>query len=163
MLDTETVVTLLDYNKDSGVYKWKKDRTGGTKRGDIAGSVKGDGYIYIRVMGKFYAAHRLAFLIVNGSLPPTGMVVDHINGDKLDNSFNNLRIVTQSINQQNRRAACKLSKTGLLGVKPLANGKFQARITVNGKRMHIGDFPCAESAHQAYIEAKRKLHKGCTI
>jgi len=48
-------------------------------------------------------AHRAAWMIVHGDIPP-GMVIDHINGDGLDNRMCNLRLVTKTVNQQNRRS-----------------------------------------------------------
>jgi hypothetical protein len=56
---------------------------------------------------KLIFAHRLAFLYMDGALPPADKCVDHINGNPKDNRWDNLRIVTQFVNQQNRHKARK--------------------------------------------------------
>jgi hypothetical protein len=88
--------------------------------------------------------------------------VDHKNGVRNDNRWCNLRDVTRSVNSQNQRHAPAGSKTGLFGVQVDRN-KFRARIIVTGTRHGLGSFESAEEAHQAYIDAKRSLHAGCTL
>jgi hypothetical protein len=92
---------------------------------------------------------------------PNG-VVDHINGDTSDNQWSNLRDVTHSVNCQNQRRAKRSNASGLLGVS-FFDGKPRASISVDGRPIHLGTFDTPEAAHQAYVEAKRKLHAGCTI
>lgn len=77
-----------------------------------------------------------------------GEVVDHINGDTLDNRQMNLRVTSQSENMRNvssRRA----SASGFLGVYP-RNGRFIARIKIDGRHEFIGTFDTAEQAAEAY-------------
>ncbi len=66
------------------------------------------------------------------------------------------------LNCENLRKARKDSRTGLLGAS-WAGYSFVATIQVRGKKKHLGSFATAEEAHAAYLEAKRKLHEGCTI
>ncbi len=90
-------------------------------------------------------------------------MVDHKDGNPLNNRWANLRLADESLNGQNQRRAHRDSKTGLLGVFPKRD-KFAAQITTpDGRRHTLGSFKTAEAAHAAYIEAKRKLHEGCTI
>lgn len=90
--------------------------------------------------------------------PKGDMVVDHINGDGLDNRRENLRIASHSQNQWNRRNA-RNNKTGYKGVSiDKRSGKFRAGISVGGKHIHLGLFSTAEEAAQAYAEASRKYH-----
>lgn len=99
-------------------------------------------------------------MLVHGSWP-RGQV-DHINGIKDDNRLCNLRDVSININNQNKRLPFANSHTGVLGVGML-NGKYRARIRVNGKRKHLGDFETIEDASNAYVNAKRLLHAGNTL
>lgn len=124
------------------------------------GNKQANGYVYIKIDGKSYMAHRLAWLDVNGEWPE--VFVDHINGDRSDNRLINLRAATRELNAQNQRVAQKHNKLGILGVSPYGE-KYYACIRVNGKTKYLGLHETPEVAHQAYLEAKRKYHEGCMI
>lgn len=95
--------------------------------------------------------HRLVLQPVDGEL------VDHINGDTLDNRRANLRTATPGQNMQSKRPS-SLSQTGLKGVGwHKARGKFHARIQLQGMRYHLGYFASAEQAALAYDAAARLL------
>lgn len=81
--------------------------------------------------------------------------VDHINGDRLDNRKQNLRIVSRSENLLNRRVPSSISTTGYIGVERHRD-KFAARIRIKGKRIFIGNFNTAEEASEAYQKYKIK-------
>jgi len=83
--------------------------------------------------------------------------IDHIDGNKSNNRFRNLRDVTRSANNQNRRRPDRGNKSGFLGVK-CHRKSFVARIRIDGKQIHLGVFSTAIDAHRAYIKAKRNLH-----
>lgn len=83
----------------------------------------------------------------------TGDMVDHINGDTLDNRRSNLRLVTASQNQANARFFKENTKTKVKGINLRPTGRFRARIQVNKKRIALGDFTSLEAAVNAYREA----------
>jgi len=88
---------------------------------------------------------------------PRGMSVDHINGNKLDNRKENLRVCTHAENSRNSLRPRSNNKSGLRGVswsKPLK--KWIAQITFEGEKMKIGYFSDKTSAHLAYQEASKK-------
>jgi hypothetical protein len=89
----------LDYNEDTGVFVWKKRVSYRINVGKVAGSLGQNGYLYIRVKGTSYLAHRLAWFYVYGVWPKHS--IDHINGKTTDNSINNLRDVTHQDNHRN--------------------------------------------------------------
>ena len=153
---------LLHYNPDTGVFTWRFGRPKAAA-GAVAGCTKPDGYIVIGVDGFLYRAHRLAWLYMMGAWPSN--YVDHINGTPSDNKWANLRDVRQETNLQNQRRATGKNKTsGLLGVcfhKRM--NKWHAQIKVSGKQHTVGYFESPEEAGEAYLEAKRQLHPGCTI
>jgi hypothetical protein len=128
--------------------------------GRSCGAVRPDGYIEVGVLGGNYTAHRLAWLWMTGDWP-TGHI-DHINGNRTDNRWSNLRITDHAGNAQNRSRPNRNNKVGLLGVCPEGATRFGAKIRVNGVRIWLGAFDTPEEAHGAYIKAKRDLHKGCT-
>ena len=115
----------------------------------------------IRVDGKTYQAHRLAWFYMTGAFPEK--FIDHINGVRNDNAFANLRQVDNAGNMQNTRQAHRNNLTcGLLGVSKTRTG-WRAMISVGGKNIYIGRYDTPENAHQAYLERKRVLHPTCTI
>jgi len=68
--------------------------------------------------------------------PPTGLVVDHIDGNRLNNTRANLRVITQQQNLMNRRVF-KNNSTGFKGVT-FQHGKWHARIEKDGQAIHLG-------------------------
>lgn len=94
------------------------------------------------------AVHRLVLKAFRPLKDYDHTVADHINGDKLDNYLGNLRWVSQRQNNQNTRKH-RAGKT--LGVIQRASGRWQARITVEGKRHSLGTFDSEKEAHVAYL------------
>ena len=154
----------LDYNPETGEFRWKiAVGNNKVKAGSLAGNVnKPTGRLQIGFQGKLYLAHRLAWLMTYSVIPK--QVIDHIDGNPLNNRISNLRDVSRSVNGQNRRNAQFGNKTGFLGVSfHKQSGKFQAQIQLNGRVKYLGLFPTAELARAAYLAAKREIHEGCTI
>ena len=79
-----------------------------------------------------------------------GQIVDHVNGDRLDNRRENLRFTTRSKNMMNRQK-------GVRGVHLRPDGKWHARIGFNMKRLHLGVFKTRERAEAAYVEKAKEL------
>jgi hypothetical protein len=160
MLTQERLRQKLRYDPDTGEFHWLTPRVGVRSATGLAGSIDEDGYVRIKLDSRSERAHRLAFLYMTGK-PPKGSV-DHINGTKSDNRWSNLRDVPHEVNAQNLRGPKSTSTTGLLGVRQYGS-RFQAQISINARMRHIGYFATAEEAHAAYLEAKRKHHKGNTL
>jgi hypothetical protein len=151
---------LLAYEPDTGVLRWLVNRTR-VSVGTIAGCRNSRGYIGIRVLGREYKAHRLAWLLTHGQWPQGD--IDHINGIVGDNRIANLRDVPRAENLQNQRRAHRDSRSGILGVYLMADGRYISRITKNYKRHELGIFQTAVEASAAYLKAKSELHAGCQI
>jgi hypothetical protein len=86
--------------------------------------------------------------------PPRGLVVDHINGNRLDNRRENLRIVTQRQNALNRR---HLAKNPLTCVKQRQSGWWWVEYQRERQRFSVGPFSTAEKASAAYREISLRL------
>lgn len=157
MLTQEELKRILHYDPGTGAFTWLITPSTRKYKGDKAGTPH-EGYNRIYYKRHPYYAHRLAFLYMTGKLPIAD--VDHINGDRGDDSWINLREATRSLNASNRKSAYKNSESGLLGVSPLHGGSkpWRATILVEGKKLHLGCFDSKEEAHAYYLEAKRRLH-----
>jgi hypothetical protein len=147
----------LIYNKDTGIFYWNKIKSYKVKKGDIAGQVdKRTGHKNIRICGKLYASHRLAWLYEYGHFPE--QVIDHINGVSGDNRISNLRDVSHLVNSQNTIKPKPYNKSsGLCGVS-FDKNKFVSRIRINGKKVSIGRFDKKEDAYNSYVKYKRMYH-----
>ncbi len=160
ILTQDRLRELLHYDPDTGVFTNRVKRSRKTIAGAVAGCLS-RGRVVIRLDGRLHLAHRLAWLYVHGRWP--SMDVDHIDGNAQNNRLHNLRDVPHQVNIQNQRRARADNTVGLLGVSK-RGGKFLAQIAdKDGGRPRIGAFATPEEAHAAYLEAKRRLHEGCTI
>ena len=160
MLCQKRLKELLDYSPATGDFAWRVSNSNRRKIGSKAGCAKSDGYIVIRLDNQLYRTARLAWLYMTGMWPINK--IDHINTNRSDNRWVNLRLATNEINSQNLRKAQKNNSTGFLGVSPSEWG-FRAQIKRGPGTKYLGTFETPEEAHSVYLEAKRRLHEGCTI
>lgn len=132
------------YDAETGLFRF----IDGAKRGKIVGrSDGGKGYWRISIGGIHYAAHRLAWLCVNGFWPE--FQIDHVNGIKSDNRIANLREASNSQNTMNQGLRVDNS-TGHKGVfEDKRTGRFRARITIDGKSKNLGFYSTIELAAEA--------------
>ena len=151
----------LAYDAETGHLTWRLPPRRGVPSGSIAGCKHNQGYLTIGIGGKRFFCHRVAWFIAHGAWPTA--VIDHINGDRVDNRIENLRDVPQRTNCENLRRAKSKNKLGVLGVAQAGKNCFAARIVVSGQFHHLGCFGTKEDAGAAYLAAKRKLHAGCSI
>lgn len=153
----------LSYDPGTGVFIWIKVYRNKTRLlGKEAGGVDCEGYRIIKISGRSYRAHQLAWLYVHGRYP--AVILDHRDGARDNNAITNLREVTFSGNSQNQRHAHTDSAHGLIGVDLNKKKKrFRARIMIAGKRKTLGGFATLEAAHEAYLQAKRQMHATCSI
>lgn len=145
---------LLDYDPYTGSFTWIVN-AGPVSAGQAAGCRDRTGYIRIAVDGQRFAAHRLAFLFMTGELPTQH--IDHINGARADNRWENLREVTRTENNRNK---CNRSDntSGHPGITWLPrNKKWRARINTGAQRISLGLFSSLDQAIAARKEAEAKL------
>lgn len=112
MISQERLKELFTYAPETGVFV-RNINVGNRKVGEVAGTVdKKTGYRVIQIDGKFYKAHRLAFLYMGKDIPN---FVDHINGQQDDNRWENIRPATIVQNNQNAKSR-KDNSSGVKGV-----------------------------------------------
>lgn len=140
------------YDPETGVFVWREAHGlfGQYCAGQRIGYVGPTGYVMISItrnrIRKRYRAHQLAWLYMTGEWP--SQIIDHINGDKTDNRFANLRLANKAQNAMNMR------KVGKRGVYQISNGRWRA---VLAKR-HIGYFDTLAEAQAAFDAAAKRVH-----
>ena len=136
----------INYNPDTGAFVWCKENSFHKRlTGRSAGTVR-NGYLVIKLSNAQYLAHRIAWFLMTGEQPN---IIDHINGDSLDNRFCNIRNVDCSANAKNHGK--KINGSGLpCGVRKLPSGKFQARLICDKKLISLGTFNTVQEADKAY-------------
>lgn len=157
MLTQERLKELLHYDPETGAWTWLISLRGPIRAGMQAGTVAHNGYLAIKIAGRVYGAHRLAFLYMLGRYPVG--VVDHANRIRHDNAWHNLRECSQSENLAN---AVPHSQSGApyKGISfDKRRGKWVASISAHKKRKHLGQFDTPEAAHDAY-RAAAQAHYG---
>lgn len=154
---TQTVEFLrdvLDYGAETGVFKWKKTLSQRNPAGNVAGTHDSMGYVTITVQRVLWRGHRLAWYMMTGESPT---IVDHINGDRRDNRFCNLRAATCGQNRANQKVR-KDSASGLKGIRKMKERPvWVVRITHARKHHNIGKFKCLGQAIKAHRLAAEKL------
>jgi hypothetical protein len=140
----ELVWERLDYDAKTGLFTWKKKCRNQAKLGDVAGCVRADGYLCISLLGHCFSVHRLAWLYSFGEWPQ--FFIDHIDGNTLNNAIGNLREATPRQSVQNRAMRGYSRK----------DGKYEARICVNGQVHRLGSFERETDARRAYLAATEK-------
>lgn len=139
MLELKELKEFVTYCPDSGVFTRLKYISSNAQKGDLCGySNRPDKYGTIRINGILYYAHRLAWLYITGVWPEDQ--IDHINGDRSNNKFINLRCVN---NTQNSRNKCLVpsNKSGYAGVFWYGREqRWKSYISANGKRVNLGTF-----------------------
>lgn len=162
MIDVDTVKRFFRYDPDTGEFRriaFVNNQGVLYQRESAVESKHQHGYYIAVVEGKRHRVHHLVFLYMTGSLPDKP--VDHINGDRTDNRWCNLRLVEKVDNQKNQgvRTDNSTGCTGVYWYPPLS--KYQAQITVAGKRVHLGYFGALEDAVTARraAEAKYGFHE----
>jgi hypothetical protein len=147
---------VIKYDPDTGIFIWIKSRKLSIKPGTVAGSAHIEGYISINVNGGRHLAHRLAYLYMEGYFPEND--TDHIDRNRKNNKWSNLREVSRSCNTKNS-ANRKNNTSGITGVSfDKQYGKWNSYITRhNGRRKFIGYYPDLFQAAVARYNAELSL------
>jgi len=157
-LTQEKALDVFEYRE--GALYWKKvnPQCKVVKVGDEAGMVatlKGDKYRRLFIDGYQYLTHRVIYLMHYGHIPK---VLDHIDGNSLNNKIENLRPASLSENAMNAKA----KSTNSSGMKNVywyeKYKKWLVKITFNKKEKFLGYFEDKELAELVSIEARNKFH-----
>jgi len=145
----------IDPESPSGLSRTKATTGRNGKVGPVV-SIGSDGYYRMQFNGQFYRTHRVIYYMLTG-IDPAELVVDHRDGDCLNNNVENLLACTQQQNTLNKKAYKKAS--GLpKGISKLPNGWYRAQVSINGEPQvaHLANIRAA----QCYLKTRRKESHG---
>jgi hypothetical protein len=151
-LTQEKLHELVYYKDGELFYKEKKYRRIMDRP---LGHLHHTGYLSVMHLKKFYMVHRLVWLYHHGFMPP---MLDHIDGNPVNNRIENLRIATATQNQQNKGMQ-KNNTSGIKGIsffKP--SRKWRAQIKVNGKNIYLGLFDDIKVAENVINKVRADAH-----
>jgi hypothetical protein len=158
----ELIGQLLAYEPETGVLRWKVDRSPRVRAGDEAGNITGNGYRKLVINKRVIFAHRIAWLLCHGKWPDG--YVDHINGVRTDNRIANLRDVSHQANSQNMTRLPKSNKTGVLGVRKHVDksgrDRFIPFIKLRGNERKLGTYDTLEEAAAVRRAAAAEFYPG---
>jgi hypothetical protein len=132
---------------------WRReytDKLGRTYKSKKINCIANDthGYCTVSFSGKVLKYHRIVWELVNGPIS-SNIQIDHINGNRIDNRLENLRLVTNRENCQNQTRHREGKLVGVFLHKP--TNTWNARIYINGKSKSLGYYKTEQDAHQAYV------------
>ena len=148
--------TILHYDPVNGHFTWLDHPSKRHKHwiGKRAGSSLGR-YRYINLYNKRFKEVELAYLYMTGKFPSG--IVDHKNRCGLDNSWDNLRVLSHADNLVNRKLPKRRYLNMPVGVYPETWGRYRASCRVDGKTKHIGTYDTPELSHDAYVSYVRSI------
>jgi hypothetical protein len=150
--DTYPFTEYLLYNPENGDLIWKQRPSYSVSMGDKAGALDRKGYIKIQLKGKQYYAHRIAFLLMGEDLGED--YVDHVDGNKSNNTWSNLRKASPQQNSFNS----KIPSTNTSGAAGVCWDKKKNKWRVYCQHKHLGYFNGLEDARRKYEEVSREQY-----
>jgi hypothetical protein len=159
-ITADYVRSILDYDPETGLLTWKRrervSRQWNTKYAGKEAGVLSLGYIKIRIEKRAYQAHRLIWLMMTGSWPKEQ--IDHIDMDRSNNRWVNLREASNAENMRNTKAHIDNS-SGFKGVYFVNDrNKFRGSVMINGKISHTKRCETAEEAYEERCALAKRLH-----
>lgn len=153
MITAEELREIVNYNPDTGELRRIKKTSRSAGVGKVMGAKNSSGYLVCTIHKKSYYVHRLAWLYMTGDWPHE--IIDHVNRDKTDNRWRNLRAASYSQNGANRIASSN-NACGAKGVRQGSRNRWRAQIGIKGIYYNLGSFDTVEAAEAAYQNAAKR-------
>ena len=134
----------LDLRRKGGVWKVVSNKKNNSM-----------GYCKITFQKRSIKYQTILWILSTGKDIPQGLELDHINGDRIDNRMDNLRLVTRRENLQNMWC----HRMGQLygSCFDTQRGLYKTQILIGHRRVYIGHYDSEKEAHEAYKRACEHL------
>jgi hypothetical protein len=151
----DELLRLFSYDLATGDLRWRV-RSGPRAEGQRAGTVNWRGYLVVGIDHIYYYTGRIIWKIMTGNDPEVW--IDHIDGDRTNNKWVNLRLATNGQNLHNSKLRSD-NKSGVKGVHwDVRHKKWRAIISVNKQHIRLGRFNTINEAEMAILSERAKLH-----
>lgn len=158
MIKKSNLKDYINYCPHTGKLTWIDSIWARSIVGREVGSVSSGGYRCMTFEGKTINSHRVIYFYMTGAMPSGE--IDHIDGCKLNNKWDNLRDVSHSENLKNKRIR-KPARGKIFGVnKREESSVWRAMINIDGKRMYLGQYSSFFDACCARLSAQNKYSFG---
>ena len=156
MITQDELKEVLHYDPETGIFRWRMPKSSRVKPWDVAGTKNGNGYICFKINGASLRGHRLAWLYMTGKWPEND--VDHMDGNRSNNAWQNLRSATNKQNLENQGLR-KNNTSRFRGVSWCKrHKKWVARVYHNYKQIYVGFFESAGEAGKAASAKRAELY-----
>ncbi len=151
------LLELFNYDKTTGIVT-RRIRVGNCYKGVTVGTKRKDGYLLVIINATPYQLHRIIWIMETGEQPIT---IDHINHNRSDNRWCNIRNVSQKVNTYNQSLKSS-NKSGHAGVMyDKVRKKWRSFIVVDNKQIYLGRFNKIDEAIKARVKSEK--HHGFHI
>jgi hypothetical protein len=149
------LLQLFSYNPENGDLHWRV-RSGPRAAGQRVGTINWRGYLVIGIDRVYYYAGRIIWKMMTGTDPEAW--IDHIDGNRTNNKWSNLRLATNGQNLHNSKLRVD-NKSGVKGVHwDVRHKKWRAVISMNKQSIRLGRFNTINEAETAILLERAKLH-----
>lgn len=153
-ISLDYLLSVLHCDKENGIFTWKIPARR-RKIGDVAGTVRRDGYVQIQIKYRLYLVHQLMIFVQYGEYPK--YEIDHINRIRSDNRLTNLRVVTRKENSENKSLLSN-NKSGYRGVCwDSDKQKWLVQVKHNGVNYYVGRYIDIEDANIAAVNFRNQI------
>ena len=158
-IPVDVLLDRLNYDPLTGLFTWRRCPRRPSLVGEVTGSKRPDGYLFLSVSGVRLLAHRAAWAYIFGAFPTE--FIDHINGQRDDNRIANLRPTSPQMNRQNQTRA-KPGTDLPRGVQLTKQNNYRVGVMIDGRYVYLGTYRDREEAIEAAHQSRLFHYPGYT-